>query len=107
MSPRGAKPDRVFDDTLEIDLGDRKMQLCHFGPGNTPGDTIVYEPTSRVAWTGNFLTSSKTLPMLLEAGPLEHLETVTLHRLVHNFHRLNVLSTYRHLETDPVRSRAA
>ena len=71
------KPDRVLDDTLEIDLGDRKVQLWHFGPGNTPGDTIVYEPTSRIAWTGNFLTSSKTLPMLLEAGPLEYLETVT------------------------------
>jgi len=47
------KPDRVFDgEFLELDLGDRKVQLWHFGPGNTPGDTIVYVPEVKAAWTG-------------------------------------------------------
>ena len=53
----GRKPDRVFDtDFMELDLGNRKVQLWHFGPGNTPGDTMVYVAEARVAWTGNFLS---------------------------------------------------
>lgn len=39
---RWRKPDRVFDERLHIDLGGIVVQLRHFGPGNTPGDTIVY-----------------------------------------------------------------
>ncbi|QQO22224.1 MBL fold metallo-hydrolase [Bradyrhizobium diazoefficiens] len=32
------RPDRVFDDRLDVDLGGRVVQLWHFGSGNTPGD---------------------------------------------------------------------
>lgn len=71
------RPDRVFDDRLDVDLGGRVVQLWHFGSGNTPGDTIVYEPETQTAWTGNFLGNKHTLPMLLEAGPLPYIETVT------------------------------
>lgn len=70
------KPDRVFDDHLDIDLGGRIVRLLHFGPGNTPGDTIVYVPDSRVAWTGNFVCNERIIPMLLETGPLEYIETL-------------------------------
>jgi cyclase len=70
------QPDRLFDAHLEIDLGGRTVHLWNFGPGNTPGDTIVYEPVTQTAWTGNFVGNAKTLPMLLEAGPLPYLETV-------------------------------
>lgn len=68
------KPDRVFDDKLEIDLGGRVVQLWHFGPGNTPGDTIVYAPEQKIAWTGNFVGNERLLPMLLEVGPLAYIE---------------------------------
>src|SRR5690348_863167 len=43
------QPDRLFDEHLEIDLGGRTMHLWNFGPGNTPGDTIVYEPVTETA----------------------------------------------------------
>jgi cyclase len=70
------KPDRVFDDRLDIDLGGRIVQLRHFGPGNTPGDTIVYLPEERVAWTGNFVSNQRIIPMLLEISPLKYIETL-------------------------------
>lgn len=63
------KPDLVFERFLEIDLGGLAVQLWHFGPGNGPGDTIVYVPTAKAAWTGNFLGKAGIAPMLLEGGP--------------------------------------
>jgi cyclase len=73
---RWRKPDSVFDDHLEVDLGGRIVHLHYFGPGNTPGDTIVYLPDLRLAWTGNFVGHKRILPMLLEIGPLQYIETL-------------------------------
>lgn len=71
------KPNRVFDgEFLELDLGDRRVELWHFGPGNTPGDTIVYDPESKSAWTGNFLPNELVSTMLLEGGPREYIDTL-------------------------------
>jgi cyclase len=50
--------------------------LWHFGPGNTPGDTIVYDPQSKSAWTGNFLSNERVSTMLLEGGPREYIDTL-------------------------------
>lgn len=62
-------PDLVFDGRAEIDLGDQPVELHHFGPGNGPGDTVVYSPRARTAWTGNFLASAGSSHMLLQGGP--------------------------------------
>lgn len=51
-------PDIVFDDRLSIDLGGQTVELHWFGPANTPGDTIVYVPGARAAWTGNVTSGS-------------------------------------------------
>jgi len=51
-------PDIVFDDRLVIDLGDNTVELHWFGPANTPGDTIVYVPRAKTAWTGNVTVGS-------------------------------------------------
>jgi cyclase len=63
------KPEITFDRFLHIDLGDQEVEVWHFGPGNAPGDTIVYSPRARVAWTGNFLGHAHVAPMLLEGSP--------------------------------------
>ena len=63
------QPDVVFDHCCAIDLGNKIVELWHFGPGNAPGDTVVYVPDAKVAWTGNFLMSAGIPPMLLEGGP--------------------------------------
>jgi cyclase len=73
---RWRKPDRTFEGKLEIDLGGRVVQLWNFGPGNTPGDTIVYVPEEKIAWTGNFVGNEHLLPMLLEVGPVPYIETL-------------------------------
>lgn len=51
-------PDIVFDDQLTIDLGDQRVELHWFGPANTPGDTVVYVPGAKAAWTGNVTVGS-------------------------------------------------
>lgn len=69
-------PDVVFDHRAEVDLGGRTVELWHFGPGNGPGDTIVYVPDARVAWTGNYLCHAGTAPMLLQGGPEPYLASL-------------------------------
>ncbi|MFJ9371083.1 MBL fold metallo-hydrolase [Nocardia sp. NPDC101769] len=73
---RWRTPDIVFDDHAEIDLGGRTVQLWQFGPGNGPGDTVVYVPDARAAWTGNFLCHAGTAHMLLQGGPLPYLDSL-------------------------------
>ena len=46
-------PDIIFDDHLQIDLGNKIVDFHWFGPANTPGDTITYVPSTRTAFTGN------------------------------------------------------
>jgi cyclase len=69
-------PDVVFDRFCAVDLGNKMVELWHGGPGNAPGDTLVYVPDARVAWTGNFLMSAGIPPMLLEGGPGPYIETL-------------------------------
>src|SRR2546421_51331 len=69
-------PDLVLDEYLELDLGGRVVELHHFGHGNTPGDTVVFVPEARVAWTGNLILGEGTIPFLIEGGAGAYLETM-------------------------------
>ena len=69
-------PDLVLDQYLELDLGGQVVELYHFGHGNTPGDTVVYVPEARVAWTGNLIIGEGSIPFLIEGGAGEYLETM-------------------------------
>jgi cyclase len=69
-------PDLVLDEYLELDLGDRVVELYHLGHGNTPGDTVVYVPEARVAWTGNLIVGEGNIPFLIEGGAGAYLETI-------------------------------
>lgn len=68
------RPDIVFDDYLRIDLGGRIVELHHFGPANTPGDTITYVPEARVAWTGNM--TGGNLIVALESDAPTYMESI-------------------------------
>src|SRR2546428_7074947 len=61
-------PDLTFDGYLELDLGGRVVELYHFGHGNTPGDTVVFVPEARVAWTGNLIGGEGLSSLLVEGG---------------------------------------
>ncbi|MFQ5914974.1 MAG: MBL fold metallo-hydrolase [Nitrospinota bacterium] len=69
-------PDVVFDDYLRIDLGGRIVELHHFGHGNTPGDTVVYAPAAKAAWTGNLVLGEGTFPWLIEGRAGAYLNTI-------------------------------
>jgi len=73
-------PDLTFDQRLKIDLGGRVVEVHHFGPGNTPGDTVVYVPEAKVAWTGNLVLGEGTIPPIFEGGPGAYLETIARFR---------------------------
>ena len=70
----------VFDDHLTVDLGDRLVEVYHFGRGNTPGDTVVFEPVAKVAWTGNLVVGEGTIPPIFEGEVGSYLETVARFR---------------------------
>jgi len=45
-------PDVTFDSKLTLTLGGRTVELLYMGPGQNPGDTLVYFPKERVMFTG-------------------------------------------------------
>ena len=49
-------PTLLFDHELTLDLGNREVQLKHWGRGHTPGDVFVYLPREKVLVTGDLLT---------------------------------------------------
>lgn len=69
-------PDIVFDDYMEIDLGGVMVELYHFGAGNTAGDTVVYLPSVKTAWTGNLVLGEGSLPFLLIGDTDSYKQTI-------------------------------
>jgi glyoxylase-like metal-dependent hydrolase (beta-lactamase superfamily II) len=49
-------PDLIFDDSLTISLGARRVQLVRPGRGNTAGDAFLFLPDERVLFTGDLVT---------------------------------------------------
>lgn len=48
-------PEIIFEDSLSVHVGARRVDLKHVGPAHTPGDTIVYVPDARILYTGDIL----------------------------------------------------
>ena len=48
-------PTTVFDQTMELTVGDKKLVLTHLGPAHTRGDVLVHAPADRVLYTGDLL----------------------------------------------------
>ena len=69
-------PELLFESCLRIDLGQRIVDIRYFGPGNTEGDTIVYLPENKIAWTGNLILGKWSIPALLEGRAGDYLETI-------------------------------
>jgi glyoxylase-like metal-dependent hydrolase (beta-lactamase superfamily II) len=55
-------PDLVFDDSLTISLGARRVQLVRPGRGNTAGDAFLFLPAERVLLTGDLVTMPCPFP---------------------------------------------
>ncbi len=70
-------PNVEFENHIRLNLGGRYVDVYHFGPGNTAGDTVVYEPRTQTAWTGNLVIGEGTIPLLIEGRPGPYLETIS------------------------------
>ena len=63
--------------TITVDLGGKSVDIIDFGFAQTGGDLFVWEPESKVIWTGNAIVAVKpSLPWLLGGNLVETLETL-------------------------------
>jgi cyclase len=71
-------PDISFDHELNIDIGNREVQIKFLGRGNTAGDAIVFLPKEKIAIAGDLL--DHPVPYLGGGFPIDHI--VTLRNIV-------------------------
>lgn len=53
-------PTHIFDQTMEVDLGDKKVELIAIGEGHTRGDMIVWVPDHKVLFAGDLVEYEAT-----------------------------------------------
>jgi glyoxylase-like metal-dependent hydrolase (beta-lactamase superfamily II) len=56
-------PTVTYSDRIAIDLGDRHVDVLHYGRAVTPGDTFVYLPKEKVLLTGDLLVNPITFAL--------------------------------------------
>jgi glyoxylase-like metal-dependent hydrolase (beta-lactamase superfamily II) len=67
-------PTVTFDRELTVDLGNREVQILHFGRGNTAGDAIVYLPKEKLLVAGDLL--DHPVPYAFDGYPSQWIETL-------------------------------
>jgi cyclase len=67
-------PTLSFADTLDIDIGNRQVQVKHLGRGNTPGDAIVYLPKEKILVAGDLVVYP--IPYTYDGYPAEWIQTL-------------------------------
>lgn len=68
-------PDRTFEESLSLDLGNRKVELMHFGPSHSPDDIQLWLPESKVLISGDFTFNTRMLPILGHTDPRGWIES--------------------------------
>ena len=53
--------DQTFDDRLELTVGGVRLQLIYPGAAHTPGDSIVWLPEKRIAFSGDIVYVERLL----------------------------------------------
>jgi len=81
-----APPTLLFDNTLTIDLGGRRVEIRDMGRANSPHDVTIWVPDARVMFAGDIVVSP--LPYTIGASPmpwidvLKEIETYPVRELV-------------------------
>jgi glyoxylase-like metal-dependent hydrolase (beta-lactamase superfamily II) len=70
-------PTLVFTNKLDIDIGNREVQVKYLGRGNTAGDAIVYLPKEKILVVGDLLVNP--IPFTDDGYPSEWVQT--LHKM--------------------------
>lgn len=53
-------PTEIFSGTIEVMVGEKKVQLIEVGPAHSLGDALIYVPDDKVLYTGDILFSEGT-----------------------------------------------
>ena len=67
-------PNVSFDRELDIDLGNRPVEIRFIGRGNTAGDTIVYLPKEKILMTGDLV--DHPAPYFFGGFPVDQVTTL-------------------------------
>lgn len=67
-------PNVGFDREIDVDLGNREVQIKHLGRGNTSGDAVIYLPKEKIVAAGDLL--DHPVPYLGGGYPVEEVETL-------------------------------
>ncbi len=62
------RPTETFDGQLDLQVGDKRVELIEVGPAHTAGDVIIHVPSTRTIYTGDILFIEGT-PIMWE-GPV-------------------------------------
>jgi glyoxylase-like metal-dependent hydrolase (beta-lactamase superfamily II) len=65
-----APPNRTFDGELQVQVGDRAVELLEVGPAHTAGDVIAWAPDARAVFGGDILFIGGT--PIVWAGPVSN-----------------------------------
>jgi glyoxylase-like metal-dependent hydrolase (beta-lactamase superfamily II) len=65
---RGLNPDfmptKTYDKRLSLMLDGEKVELYHWAPAHTAGDTVVYLPKEKVVFAGDILATQNPIPFI-------------------------------------------
>ena len=67
-------PEVTFDRELDVNLGNREVQLKFLGRGNTVGDAVAYLPKEKILVAGDLVDSP--IPFLYGGFPVEQIATL-------------------------------
>ncbi len=69
-------PTKTFRDRVELDLGDRKVELAHFGRGHTDNDVVVVVPDVHAVFAGDLVEQGGP-PSFEDSYPMDWPGTLT------------------------------
>ncbi len=69
-------PERTFEETAYVDLGERRLELRYLGRGHTDDDIVVLVPDAGVLFAGDLLENGAP-PVFGDAYPLDWPETAS------------------------------
>ncbi|HEX6313629.1 MAG TPA: MBL fold metallo-hydrolase, partial [Gemmatimonadaceae bacterium] len=71
---RTVPPNLVFERSMSLDLGNRRVELRDMGRANSPHDVVIWLPDERVLFTGDILVHP--LPFTGGASPLPWIDVL-------------------------------
>lgn len=72
-------PTEVFEDVMELTVGERRVELRYLGRGHTSGDIVIWLPEERICFAGD-LVEARAAPYMGDAH-IADWTTTTLDRL--------------------------